>query len=153
MLPVLRRRAIDRDNMLDLFRRDFGLLGQDMSRLFGDWLPADLESGLTASYPVDISEKNNTIIVEAELPGFDKKDIDVSVDNGILSISAERSEKKNGKDETQHLRERRYTRVQRSFTLPSDVDEKKAAVKFENGVLHLEMPKVGESKARKIKVS
>lgn len=150
MLPVLRRRPVDVDNMLDLFRRDLGFLGRDMSRVFGSW--PELEDNLTASYPVDISEKNNTIVVDAELPGFDKKDIDLSVDNGVLSISAERTEKKNGKDEKQHLHERRYTKVQRQFTLPSDVDEKKATVTFENGVLHLELPKVGEAKARKIPV-
>lgn len=152
MLPVLRRRSVDRDNMLDLFRHDLSLLGQDMSRAFGGWLPAEFDEGLTASYPVDISEKDNTLVVDAELPGFDKKDIDVSVDNGVLSISAERTEKKNGHDEKQHLHERRYTKVQRRFSLPSEVDEKKATVKFDNGVLHLELPKVGEPKQRKIPV-
>lgn len=153
MLPALRRKPFDRD-MLDLFRRDLGMLSQDISRAFGELMPTDLEEGMTASYPVDISERDNTLVVDAELPGFDKKDIDISVDNGILSISAERTaEKEEDKGEKRHLHERRFTRVQRRFTLPSDIDESKASVKFENGVLHLELPKKGEPKARKIEIN
>lgn len=153
MLPVLRRRPLERD-MLDAFRRDIGMLTQDISRAFGEWMPAEIDEGLTASYPVDISEKNNTLIVDAELPGFEKQDIDVSIDNGVLSIAAERrtEKKEEAKGETRHLHERRYTRVQRRFTLPSEVDESNAKVTFENGVLHLELPKVGEPKARKITI-
>lgn len=154
MFPVLRRRTVDIDNPMDLLRRDFGFFGNDLSRALTTWWPNELaDDGFVASYPVDVSEKDNKILVEAELPGFDKKEIDISLDNGILTISAERLGQKEEKGQTQHLHERRWTKVQRRLSLPSEVDDKKASVKFENGVLRLELPKAGGSKNRKIAVS
>lgn len=153
MIPALRRRATDVDHPLGMFRRDMDLLSHDLSRALWGMMPKEFGGeGLTVAYPVDISEKDGQILVDAEMPGFSKNEIDVTVENGILKISAERKEEKTtGKKH--HLHERHYARVERQLALPCEVDDAKAMTKFENGVLHLTMPKVSETRGRKIKVS
>ena len=111
----------------------------------------DLETSLTGAYPADITEDDEKVYVNAELPGFTKDEIDVSLDDGVLSISAERTPEEF--EGTEHLRERTYTRVQRRFRLPSAVDDKKVQAKFENGVLHLEMKKHESQKPKRIELS
>jgi HSP20 family protein len=105
---------------------------------------------MPASYPVDIDEDDNHIYVEAELPGFKAEEIDVSMESGMLTIKAERRAEE--KSRTKHLSERRYTRVQRSFSLPNSVDEESVDAKLEEGVLHITLNKRPESKRRKIEV-
>jgi HSP20 family protein len=122
-----------------------------LDRWFRDWgLPPAAEGDLTGAYPVDIREEDGKLIVDAEVPGFKRDEIDVSIDRGVLTITAERkpAEKKG----TKHLTERRYTRVERSFTLPCAVDESKVQAKLDEGVLHLELPQTEESKPRRIEV-
>lgn len=153
MLPTLRRRATDVDNPFGMFRRDMDLLSHDFSRAFWGLMPKGFGGeGMAVAYPVDISEKDGQIHVDAEMPGFSKNEIEVAVENGILKISAEHKEEKKN-DKKHHLHERRYSRIERQLPLPCEVDETKAVTKFENGVLHLVMPKSSESKGRKIKVS
>lgn len=111
----------------------------------------ETEAGLTASYPVDVREDNGKVLVDAELPGFKPEEVEVSVDRGVLHIVAEHKEvqKKKG---TPHLNERRYTRVERAFTLPADVDISHVEAHLSDGVLHLELPETEESKPKQIKV-
>ncbi|NLF30444.1 MAG: Hsp20/alpha crystallin family protein [Planctomycetes bacterium] len=119
-------------------------------RFFGPLWPEKTEEELTGVYPVDVREEEGTLIVDAEVPGFKRDEIEVSIENGMLHIVAERKpEEHKG---TRHLTERRYTRVERAFTLPAEVDESKVQAKLDNGVLHLEMPEVEEKKARRIEV-
>jgi HSP20 family protein len=81
---------------------------------------------------------------------FKRDEIDVSIDNGVLRLSAERQpEEAKG---TEHLSERRYTRLERAFTLPSSVDASNVQARLQDGVLHLEIPETQESRARKIEV-
>lgn len=108
---------------------------------------------LTAAYPVDIREDEKNVYVEAEMPGFKKDEINVTVEEGILHITAERSEQPDQQEEQgYHLRERRYSRFHRAFTLPTAVDESKADAKLDEGVLHLTLPKTAEVQPRKIEV-
>jgi HSP20 family protein len=109
------------------------------------------ESGY-GEYPVDISEEDDHITVEAELPGFRRDQIDVSVRNGILVIDAERKEEKKKSGATRHLGERRFTRVHRALPLPAVVDESKAEGRVEDGVLTLRLPKTERSKSRRIEI-
>jgi len=149
MLPTLRRRtSIDRP--IDFFR-DFDTMFPDVGRLFSEWASDEANGGLTGAYPVDIREEDGTLYVDAEMPGFSKDEIDVSLENGILSLTAERKEEeKKGK---KHLHERRYQRVERRFNLPVDVDESNVKANFKDGVLHLEMPKSKEAQPKRITVS
>lgn len=123
---------------------------QMFERFFRPFWPEAEEEELTAAYPVDVREEDGNLIVDAEVPGFTKDEIDVSVDNGMLRIVAERQpEEHKG---SKHRTERRYTRVERSFTLPAEVDESKVQAKLDKGVLHLEMPEMEERRAKRIEV-
>ena len=123
---------------------------RDVDRAFNGRFNYDNDD-LTAKYPVDIHEDAEGLTVSAELPGFKKEEIDISIDNGLLTISAHRAstEKKEG---TTHLNERRYTRVRRQFSLPTSVDASKVDAKLKDGVLTLHLPKKDEVKPHKIEV-
>lgn len=141
--------------MLPALRRPRGTTPAPMERFFdrffSPWWPeAAGEEELTAAYPVDIREEDGKVVVDAEMPGFNRDEIDVSIENDVLRIRAERKpEEPKG---TSHLRERRYTRVERAFTLPTSVDETTVDAKLEGGVLHLELPESEESKPKRIEV-
>ena len=105
----------------------------------------------TAMYPVDIHEDDDAIHVDAELPGFTKDEIEITMEQGVLTISAQRKEEHQPKGE-QHLSERQFRRVARSFRLPSAVDENGVEAQLKEGVLHLRLPKREEVKPRKISV-
>ncbi|MFW6107169.1 MAG: Hsp20/alpha crystallin family protein [bacterium] len=116
------------------------------------WAPTVPEEGeLTGAYPADIYETDDQVVVEAEMPGFARDEIDVNLDQGVLSITAER--KSPERQGTKHLSERRYTRVERAFSLPTAVDEDNVQATLEDGVLRIELPKTAETKRRKIEIS
>jgi HSP20 family protein len=114
------------------------------------WDPAS-DDGITAAYPVDMFEEDSKIVVNAELPGFKKDEIDISVENGMLRISAERKEEKPKGRKRVH--ERRYERVERMLSLPTGVAQEKAVAKLDDGVLRLELPKSEASESHRIQVS
>lgn len=106
--------------------------------------------------PMDIVETSKELTLTAELPGLDQKDVDVSVEDGVVTIRGEKSEeRKEEQDEKKvYLYERTYGSFQRSFTVPASVDSSKITAEFEKGVLKVHMPKDGEAKpkGRKIEV-
>jgi len=108
-------------------------------------------SELVGNYPVDIREDENHIYVEAEMPGFRKNEVEVTLENGVLMISAQRN-REEPKGGTDHLSERRFTRIQRSFTLPTSVDEAKVEAELSEGVLRLTLHKRDEVKPKRIQV-
>jgi HSP20 family protein len=103
------------------------------------------------NYPVDIHEDDEHIYVDAEMPGFSKEQIDVTLDAGVLSISGQRDELPQ-REGTTHLQQRRSTRVHRRFSMPDSLDQQKVKATLEHGVLHLELTKRQEAQARKIEV-
>ena len=110
--------------------------------------------GYLAPYAVDVREDGDHIYVEAELPGFKKDDVDITLENQTLTIAAERREEsENDGNKGEHLlRERRYTRFLRSFTLPPTVDEQSVNAKLTDGVLTITLNKREETKPRRIQV-
>lgn len=112
--------------------------------------------GQLAPYAVDVREDADHLYVEAELPGFRKEDVDITLENQTLTISAERStETKQGDPQKKGellLHERRYNRFLRSFTLPPTVDEQTCEAKLNDGVLTITLNKREESKPRKVEV-
>ncbi|MCC6683063.1 MAG: Hsp20/alpha crystallin family protein [Phycisphaeraceae bacterium] len=141
MLPTLRRTYVNPFDLLREFDRGLQRCG---------W-SGDEDGYTTAAYPVDVRETDDHIVVEAELPGFSKDDIDITLEKNTLSIQATR--KTETKPEGQeHLTERRFNRVARSFTLPVPVDENKVDAKLADGVLTLTLNKREEIKPRKIAV-
>jgi HSP20 family protein len=105
---------------------------------------------------VDVQETENAYLVEAELPGFDEKQIKVHVEGGKLSIEAGKDEKEEKKDENKEgsylVRERRKVSFSRSFTLPENADTELVSAVFKNGVLSLEIKKRAENPRRLIEI-
>lgn len=127
-------RDMQLENMVEQMFRNTGIWKEEM---FGN-------------YPVDIHEKDGRIMVDAELPGFKPSEVDIRVDEDKLYITAERE--KEHKQAMSHVNERRFTRVNRMFTLPQKVNEEKVQANMENGVLHLTMPKQENDKPRRIEI-
>ena len=127
----------------------FDLL-RDVDRAFNGRFNLDNDD-LTAKYPVDIHEDEDGLTVSAELPGFTKDQVELSIDNGILTLSAQR-EANTPESGTTHLRERRFTRVRRQFTLPTTIDPANVDATLADGVLTLKLQKKEEVKPRKIEV-
>ncbi len=139
--------------------RELNLLQDRMNRLFQDsWGPgmARNEEGMpSASFvpPVDIYEDEGNIVVKAEVPGIDPKDIDVRVENNTLTIRGERKLEKEEKEENFHRVERRYGSFYRAFTLPNTVEGDKCEANYDNGVLEIRLAKRAEAKPKQIKVN
>jgi len=132
--------------MSDLMKRFFG---ESFLRLFDTWPLAEDEIQPLA---VDISEKDDKLLVEASLPGVKSEGIDISVSDNILTIKAETKQEEEGDKNKYHYRERRYEVWQRSVLLPERVDVDKAEAEFDDGVLKLSLPIVEGKKIKRIKV-
>ncbi|MFW6158704.1 MAG: Hsp20/alpha crystallin family protein [Planctomycetota bacterium] len=145
MLPIAFRRRGRWYDPASLVETEFDRL---FRRLRGEGLEPEEE--LAGAYPADVEETDGEIRVEAELPGFKRDEIEVTVDDDLLTISAERkTEEPKGK---KHLSERRFTHVERSFRLPASVDQSQADARLQDGVLHLTLPKSGEAKPKRIEL-
>lgn len=102
--------------------------------------------------PVDVYEDEHHITLQAELPGIEEKDIDVRVENNVLTICGERKLENEENQENYHRRERSYGRFTRSFTLPSTVDTENINAEFNNGLLKITLNKRAEAKPKQIKI-
>ncbi len=113
----------------------------------------DDEAGLSMWDPaVDLYEKDDHYVIKAELPGVDKKDVNIDLRDRLLTLSGERSYDNEVEKENYYRRERSFGRFQRSFTLPADVDPDKIKAEFKDGVLKIEVPKPEEKKSKKITI-
>lgn len=130
--------------------RDFNTM---LNRFFGEH-PFE-ESGILAPYGVDIHEDADHIYVEAELPGFNKDDVDIALENQTLTITAEKKQEPPQKPQRPDylLHERRYRRFVRSFTLPNIVDQQKVDAKLQDGILMITLNKHEQTKPKKIPIS
>jgi HSP20 family protein len=107
--------------------------------------------GLTPA--IDLCETKDDIIVKAEVPGVDSKDIDISLSGNVLSIKGEKRQKKEDKDEDSHRVERSYGGFSRTLRLPCEVEENKITATYEKGVLKIKLPKCQPSKPKRIKIN
>jgi HSP20 family protein len=147
-LPTRVNRAIAVDPF-ESVQRDFeSLLGRVLNGR------GDGNSSRLAPYGVDVREDADHLYVEAELPGFKKDEVEITLQNQTLTISGERRVTPADENKGEWLlNERRYTRFLRSFTLPPTVSEKSVNAKLEHGVLTITLDKREESKPRTIAVS
>jgi HSP20 family protein len=99
-----------------------------------------------------LTETDGNVMVKAELPGMDPKDIDVEVTGDMLTLRGEKKTEEEKKDERYYCRERHYGSFQRSFRLPAGVQSDKVDAQFKNGVLTINIPKSEESKQKKIEI-
>jgi HSP20 family protein len=110
--------------------------------------------GLIRAPATDVVENEREIRVIAELPGINAEDVDIDLENNVLTIRGEKREERNETDEqgTFHLAERRYGQFSRSFILPRDVDSDAIEANFENGVLTVRIPKSEKARRRRIEI-
>ena len=128
----------------------FGLR-REIDRVFDDVLNT---SGTTRWTPaVDIREDERAIALDFELPGLTPQDVDLNVENGVLTVSGQkRATRKEGEEGRWHMVERTYGSFFRSFQLPKGVDETKIRANFENGVLTVSIPKAALPQPRRIEI-
>ncbi len=132
--------------------RELQSLQEKIDRVFEDSLRSrETPSGIWAP-AVDIYETDNAIILEAELPGVNEKDIDVKVEDNILTVKGERKIENERKEENYYRMERYYGTFQRSFTLPSNIETNKIKADYKKGILKVEMPKKEQAKPKQIKI-
>jgi HSP20 family protein len=136
--------------------RDLLSLQERMNRMFdesyrgrgtedwmgGAWAPA-----------VDIYEQNGNIVLQAELPGLDPKDVDVRVENNVLTLRGQRKLEDSVNKDNYHRVERSYGSFTRSFTLPSQVDTANIQANYKDGVLRLTLPTREEAKPKQIAIN
>jgi HSP20 family protein len=115
--------------------------GQEEDWVMGAWAPA-----------VDIYEKGTDVVLKAELPGLDPKDVDIRIENNVLTLKGERKIEDEIKQEDYHRVERSYGGFTRSFTLPSTVDTTNVKADYKDGVLRITLPKREEAKPKQIQV-
>jgi HSP20 family protein len=130
-------------------------LQDQVNRLFGDVLDQTREeSNLTSWAPaVDIHETEHELIVKADLPGVDPKDLDIRVENNLLTIRGERKFEKKVNEDNYLRVERAYGSFSRSFSLANTVNPEAIQADYQNGVLTLNIPKREEAKPKQIKVN
>ncbi|MCC6382795.1 MAG: Hsp20/alpha crystallin family protein [Dehalococcoidia bacterium] len=107
----------------------------------------------TSALGLDVYETNDCYVVKASVPGVDPKDVDISVEDDILTIKGQFEQKDEAKEDNYLRRELRYGSFQRSLRLPPTVDAETARAEFENGILKLSLPKKPEARARSIKIT
>jgi HSP20 family protein len=117
-------------------------LGESLWADGGEWMPA-----------VELVEEDGEYVLSAELPGLSKDDVDVSVDDSVLTIKGEKKSEREEKRGRTHIRERRYGAFERSFTLPRNVAADKIRAEVKDGIIEVHLPKGEESKARHIEVA
>jgi len=151
MLPIMRRQSTNWPTRIvmanDLLDREFGRM---VRNVFTD---GSSDEAPTVAYPVNIWEDDEAVHVDAEMPGFTKDQIEITIEQGTLQIAASRDEQSEQKNGSPVLTERRWSRYFRSFSLPAAVQEDAVTANCENGVLHLTLPKRPEVKPRRIKVN
>ncbi|MCZ6857163.1 MAG: Hsp20/alpha crystallin family protein [Gemmatimonadetes bacterium] len=149
MFPVLKRNRLSPAARVGWDVFDVGL---EFDRLFSTTVGAPT---LTAWSPaVDVRESDDDFVVTAELPGLAKDTVDITIENGVLSLCGEKKEEREEGvgDSGRYALERRYGRFQRSFSLPRGVDADNVSAEFSDGILTVTLPKSATAKPRQIKI-
>jgi len=130
--------------------RDFNTLPARFGGFFGrDW-----DTSTTAWNPsVDVFENETEVVFTAELPGMSSKDIEVNLENNVLTLKGERRFEKETKEKNYHRVEREYGTFSRSFALPTAVNGDRVTAEYKDGVLKIVLPKREETKSKPIKIA
>jgi HSP20 family protein len=133
-------------------------VSKQLNRIFGKF-PARTESSreLLAmadwAPDVDITETDTAYLIKGEIPGVNKEDVKVNIEDGMLIMSGERKQEKEEKGKKFHRIERSYGSFMRSFRLPDNVDESAVKAEFKDGMLNVTLPKSAQTKAKAVNVS
>ncbi|PIQ61404.1 MAG: heat-shock protein [Bacteroidetes bacterium CG12_big_fil_rev_8_21_14_0_65_60_17] len=137
-------------------RHDMNRLQRDFDRLFGTFFPGfdeDADQNVSWTPHLDVLETEDAYVLEMDVPGVSRDDIQINLQDGVLTVSGERASREVSENDNVVRVERHAGRFFRSFRLPKKINEQKIEARHENGVLMVTLPKVEESKPRKIKVS
>ena len=137
------------------FERELSPFRREMEDLWGRFfseVPFTRAFKEEWSPTVDVSEKKDTFLIKAELPGIDEKDVSVSISGDILTIKGEKTKEEEEKDEHHYRVERYYGSFERSFRMPTGVKADKIEATFDKGVLKVTVPKAEEAKKKEITV-
>ena len=136
--------------------RDFERTTKEMDRFWDSFLEGTLrkrgEDGTEWFPSLDVSETKNELVVKAEVPGMDPKDIDISLSDGVLTMKGEKRQEKEEKEADYHLVERSYGGFTRSVQLPKEVKGDKISASYKDGILKITLPKSEEAKKKEIKI-
>ena len=137
-----------------LMRPDFGLFGlhREIDRLFSEFAQGMGPNGANIVPNIEISETDKAIEVTAEMPGLERKDVEISVDDDTLTIRGEKKVEENQKDKNVQLSERSYGVFVRVLQLPPGIDPASVQATMSNGILKLTIPKPAKSEPKKIEV-
>lgn len=133
--------------------RDITSLRDEMNRLFSRTIGEGAATGSTWTPAVDIFDTADAIVLRAELPGLTPEDIDIEIDDNVLTLKGERRFQEQVDEGRYYRLERAYGHFQRSVTLPQGVKADEISASFDNGVLSVRVPKADEVKPRKITVA
>jgi HSP20 family protein len=151
---------LDRRKIMAITRYSYPSPWQELDQLtsrlgqvFGSEMPAPANGGSWLP-AVNVEETGDQLTLTAEVPGMSAEDIDIELENNVLTIRGEKSyeREENEDDKRYHVWERRYGSFQRSFTLPRTVRGDAIAAEYKDGILTVRMPKSPEAKSRKIQV-
>ncbi|WP_456384661.1 Hsp20/alpha crystallin family protein [Persephonella sp.] len=136
--------------------RELARIEQELNKVFNELVPtpktAEIAEVTTWNPRVDIYEKDNKLVIEAEIPGAKKEDVEVKIKDNAVVIKGEVKKEEEEKDKTYYRTERFYGVFERVIPLPVEVKVDEAKATFENGILKIEIPKVSEEKEVKIEV-
>lgn len=141
---------------------EIGRINNEIDRLFGNW-PARGNGSVTSScaVPVDIMETPGEVVIRAELPGIDPSEVEVRVEDGVLTIAGEKklepvnvgADGEEGQEQAEYLRvERYFGKFTRSFVVPRYVDATRVDAEYKNGLLTLKLPRREETQPKRIEV-
>jgi HSP20 family protein len=141
------------DNSFEVLHREmndlFANFFREYNSPFSGLAPAAGRGPVVMGAPsVDVSETDDEVQVTADLPGLTEKDVEVTLDDGALTIRGEKKEEREEKKRNYHLVERSYGRFERSVAVPHGIDPGKVKARFKNGVLNVTLPKTPESRSR-----
>ena len=134
--------------------RDVLALQNRMNSIFQEFNRGDGDVMSTAAFvpPVDVYEDEHKVVLKLEVPGMKESDLDIQLENNVLTVKGERKFEKEEKEENFHRIERRYGSFYRSFTIPSTVNADSVKANYDAGVLKIELEKRAEAKPKQIKV-
>ena len=137
-----------------LMRPDFGLFGlhREIDRLFSEFAQGTGPNGANIVPNIEISETDKAIEVSAEMPGLERKDVDISIEDDTLTIRGEKKVEESQKDKNVQLSERCYGVFYRVLQLPPGIDPSSIQATMSNGILKVTIPKPAKSEPKKIEV-
>src|SRR3954447_8952425 len=138
--------------------REVDSLQSEMNRMFDTFFgggPANQGNGAIRRWipPMDLVETDDHLVLRADLPGIDEKDVDIEIKDGVLTVAGERKTEHESKEEGYYRVERAFGHFSRSLSLPDGIDSEKVTANFDRGVLEVKIPKPEQTKPHRVQIA